>query len=642
MTIKEFDVPEKLRQQGISSVKILDDRRLGRLIKVQYNNIPITATFDPNNITKIKRDFRNDAMEIIVPESRTKEAADTAKKLIESLVMTVTNCVQEYIEANMVAATTANGSQQQLRDIFVMKYTTNPELLGDYNNSSDSNHHGDNNKKEGDHDEEEDDDSNSALTTMSTLWETVRIGGSHFFTSYDVVQKRVRLAVNIKEKTGRVILPYNDSSGIEPYSFASRLELEQYIQRARLENLGTLFRKVQVYVKLFYDTDIQAYVDIVAADTIFTYFQDRLGKTHYLFIYGEPGTGKGVILETINQLAYRAADVTSITGPVLYRVMGSVERGQVTMIIDEANKLEDDALLLNVLKVGYKGNQRVPRIVDNEKNIIEWFYAYCFKVIAAERLPSHWKTGGLLSRCLEIHSAPGRPAMDIGDVLERANDPQNIKVLEQLEDLRKLLFAYRLLHHHEPIADVRIKDIYGRDTELVKPLVRLFRTLGDTDSLETIKSALHHFLKEGNRKKVDSLASEVLKKIKEYITAKNEGKYEFATAEFWEFLEYEMNGRRVDDRPDTMKFDLLGEVSKTKLGSVLRSLGGQSVKDRTGSKRVWRFDGKTLERLSKIYYNEMPDKIEIIEQATLPLGEKGNSNECKFQSSDASDTFDVF
>lgn len=50
---------------------------------------------------------------------------------------------------------------------------------------------------------------------------------------------------------------------------------------------------------------------------------------------------KGATLDTITQLGYRVAQVTSITAPVLYRMLGNVERGQIALAIDEANKLEE-------------------------------------------------------------------------------------------------------------------------------------------------------------------------------------------------------------------------------------------------------------------------------------------------------------
>jgi hypothetical protein len=172
-------------------------------------------------------------------------------------------------------------------------------------------------------------------------------------------------------------VPFSEDGGIEPYTFQNMRELEQYVDMARLETAGSLFRKIKVWAGKFYDTDTEEYTNLIAADIFFTYFQDRIGKTHYIFVWGDPDQGKGAILETFNQLAYRSASVTSATAATIYRMLGSVEKGQVILIIDEANKLENDDFMLNVLKVGYKGKTKVPRNMDtqiSEKAHIEWFY----------------------------------------------------------------------------------------------------------------------------------------------------------------------------------------------------------------------------------------------------------------------------
>jgi hypothetical protein len=641
MTIKDFEVPEKLKTCGITSMKLLDDKKFGRYIKANYNGHAITATFDPSDITATMNHFRKQAGTYISFNGVA------AKDIIKDLVMAMTTETDKYIEECIISQDTGaaqEGDHQQeheIRDAIVMKYTADPELMDKRDIEESSKGEGIGIDTENEAPDGDADNTNSSTPATAALWEAVRIGGSYFLISYDPLQKRVKLTNNIRERSGRTILPYTDA-GIDPYVFTDKQELENFIELAKRENLGTLFRKVQRYVRLFYDTDNQAYIDLVTSDIIFTYFQDRLGKTHYLFIYGDPGTGKGAVLDTITQLGYRTADVTSVTGPVLYRIMGSVERGQVTMLIDEANKLEDDELLLNVLKVGYKGQQRVPRILDNERNIVEWFYAYCFKVIAAEKLPAHWKTGGFLSRCLVIHSAPGDPEIDIGDVLERANDSRNAKILKQLTDLRKLLFAYRLLHYHEPIRDIKIKGIRGRDRELIKPLVRLFKTHGEETSLEAVRNALYYFVKERNKEVTGNFTAAMHTLIKNKI-AENGGKnYELYNSEIWDSIKKELKAEDIEDKQGTVKTELFGEVSTKRLAGVLRSLGGKPGRDSSGERRVWSFDQQTLDRFNSVY-RQVPDSIEIedMSQQTTLFEERDNFEE-GLLFSDTSDSSDSF
>jgi hypothetical protein len=455
--------------------------------------------------------------------------------------------------------------------------------------------------------------------TPPQLWETVKVGGQFYFVSYDSIEGKLRWTNEINEEN-RTLKPYMENA-TESYSFRDQSELENCIKMARSQTLGTLFKMVGLCVSSFYDTDNDAYTNLVAADILFTYFQDRIGKTHYVFVYGEPGTGKGVILECFNQLAYRGVQVTDASAASIYRVLGNVEKGQVVLIIDEANRLEDNPFLLEVLKVGYKGENKVPRVMDassGENSKVVYYYAYCFKVIAAEKLPVTWKTGGFLSRCLTIQTSPGDPTHDIQDVVDNAGDSENTSIMRELAKLRKLLFAYRLLHYSEPIPDVQIKGIIGRDRELIKPLIRLFKTHGDTQSLDTIKKTLHYFIKQRNQEKTDSFEASIHTFINYLLQYKHENEQQqgLAFSEIWNYAKEQLKGEPVDEKPDTIQTSLFGEVSKKRLAYVLKSLGGKRDRDSTGDKRTWKFDTKILGRFTKAY-KQIPETIEIVEQETL-------------------------
>jgi hypothetical protein len=41
---------------------------------------------------------------------------------------------------------------------------------------------------------------------------------------------------------------------------------------------------------------------LLAADSIFTFFQDLFASTHYTMVVGPPGSGKGAILVTFKYL----------------------------------------------------------------------------------------------------------------------------------------------------------------------------------------------------------------------------------------------------------------------------------------------------------------------------------------------------
>lgn len=109
--------------------------------------------------------------------------------------------------------------------------------------------------------------------------------------------------------------------------FSGLEEIEQYIKRAENENLDTLFEKAKSVWKKYFDIDDEA-LTLCAADTIFTYFQDRLGMTHYLLFVGDNNTGKSNALRVFNQMGYRLLFDTSITTANIYNFLGQFEEGQ--------------------------------------------------------------------------------------------------------------------------------------------------------------------------------------------------------------------------------------------------------------------------------------------------------------------------
>ena len=88
------------------------------------------------------------------------------------------------------------------------------------------------------------------------------------------------------------------------YNFHSEEEINHFIKMAKNETLDSLFKRIKSILKKYIDID-EDFINILAADIIFTYFQDKLGMTHYLLIVGDNNTGKSNILLVFSFLAYR-------------------------------------------------------------------------------------------------------------------------------------------------------------------------------------------------------------------------------------------------------------------------------------------------------------------------------------------------
>jgi hypothetical protein len=92
---------------------------------------------------------------------------------------------------------------------------------------------------------------------------------------------------------------------------------------------------------------------------------------------------------TFEFAGYRVVKGTSISGPNYYRLLGTVEPGQCTIIEDEDDSISEDPDKIRILNAGYELNGKVPKINPNTKNQEQkWFFAFCYKMVLAEKLES--------------------------------------------------------------------------------------------------------------------------------------------------------------------------------------------------------------------------------------------------------------
>ena len=107
--------------------------------------------------------------------------------------------------------------------------------------------------------------------------------------------------------------PFEQSAYLsEPYNFKSRQHFKACVEKARTETSDSLYTKVKPIWRKYIDAD-DFHISICTADTIFTYYQDKIGLTHYLFFVGSPGCGKSNNLLVLKYLAYRNFTSTDMT-----------------------------------------------------------------------------------------------------------------------------------------------------------------------------------------------------------------------------------------------------------------------------------------------------------------------------------------
>jgi hypothetical protein len=127
----------------------------------------------------------------------------------------------------------------------------------------------------------------------------------------------------------------------------------------------------------------------------------------YPGVYPKPGNGKSSIGQTFASMSYRTIIMTDPSAANFFRIFGSLEPGQCTLVLDEAEKIDTSSEMMTALKNGYDKDGRIFRINNNtgEQKV---FYCYGLKFILAEKPPKEWKAEGVIDRQLAWTSQRAR------------------------------------------------------------------------------------------------------------------------------------------------------------------------------------------------------------------------------------------
>jgi hypothetical protein len=335
------------------------------------------------------------------------------------------------------------------------------------------------------------------------LREAVIIEEKPFFLKYSEIKKCLIVEPYIDEESRRLRPPHKEEYPYEPFEFNNSKSLNYYyLPLAQKESIDSLYQKIKNIVKRFNDIDNNA-VSILSADIIGSFFQDRFSTVHYLLIVGGNGTGKSSLGDTFECLGYRVVNITNAREAFWYRVLGALEPGQVTIVAEEVDKLDENNQILNMLKTGYQPNAKVPRM-NNDNDRMDYFYPYCFKILIAEKSPREDKARGLLDRTFKINSYRGVPGFKIKEIRNPQGNKTRQKLLNEIMEIRKIQLIHKLIHHEDPLIEVDV-GLDGRDEELCKPLLQLFFTLGASkETQKEIEETLQHFLNLKNKRKQNS------------------------------------------------------------------------------------------------------------------------------------------
>jgi hypothetical protein len=313
---------------------------------------------------------------------------------------------------------------------------------------------------------------------------------------------------------------------------------------------------------------------------------------HYLFVLGDNGTGKSVFGDTYELLGYRAVNVTNATEAFWFRIFGSNEAGQVTVIAEEFDRIDEKSQVMAMLKEGYHPNAKVPRM-NNDNTKMDFFLPFGFKILIAESSPSEDKAKGLLDRSFTIKTHKGLPKYDIKEIRNPQGNKFRQQLLDEMLDLRRLLLVYKLLHFTDALPEVDV-GLDGRDKELCKPLLQLFFGLGASkETLIEIEIALKHFVDIKNNRKEHSQGALVYPVIANIIS---EYGNEISTTIIWDAITNSLEGYfdKYVDR-DGKEYNKNTNVFYTSdYGLVYRNSVIRMIRDKFGAEMKHKESGNVL------------------------------------------------
>src|SRR5688572_4919137 len=434
------------------------------------------------------------------------------------------------------------------------------------------------------------------------LVESVMVGGIPKFLITDEKDIKIQKLIELENK---ILKPFESAMYMnKPYSFDTDEQVLEYIHKAKNETLDTLYLKVKSIWKKYIDAD-NFHLVICAADTIFTYFQDRVGLTHYLFFVGSGTSGKSTNLTVFQHLAYRNMTSTGISYANIYQFLGSGEEGIGTICEDEADNIDLDPEKMKIYKNGYTTGRPTSKIDTSYGRKQLKYNNFAWKAFSAERLPDVLKAQGFNQRIIEIFYTFGIPQYDISEVVNPAGETEFQELLDELNEIRNILLMYRLLHYVDPIPNINL-NLVNREKQLFKPVIRIFQK---TQTLNELLPVISKYVSDKRQKNTDSYHATLFKIVKDIVSTKG---FELDSMDIVNDILAELECEPIPARPQSFISREFGTLSIKSIIQTLKEVFGVKKGAGHGKSRKLIFDKEKLDKLAKLY--EIDIKVEIKEE----------------------------
>ena len=435
------------------------------------------------------------------------------------------------------------------------------------------------------------------------LREAVIIEGKPYFIKYNQEKGFIQVEPKINDIATTLRPPLREEYPYNPYEFKTLDEPQKYLMQVMTETPDTLLAEIKNMVKQFNEIKEDT-ANLLSENILGSYFQDRFSTVHYLNIIGANGTGKSAFGDTFECLGYRAVNVTNATESFYFRLFGTIEYGQVTLIVEEFDKMDENTQIMAMLKVGYQPNAKVPRM-NNDNSKMEFFYPFGIKIMIAERSADEDKARGVLDRSFKIKSYKGVPIFNIKEIRNPQGNIKRQRVLDAMNYLRKKLLMYRLIHFKDPFKEITI-GLDGRDEELCKPTLQLLYSLkASEETLKVAESTFQHFLSMKNKRKNDLLEASIYSIIKGMIASNYTS---IPSTDIWQKITQTLGGKISDEKPNTWYSYDFGKKYRNTITKLISDKFGAEIDHKdNGNNLVFDYDDFT--KMGKIFENKGIIKI---------------------------------
>jgi hypothetical protein len=290
----------------------------------------------------------------------------------------------------------------------------------------------------------------------------------------------------------------------------------------------------------------------------------------------------------------------------IYQFLGCQEEAIGTLCIDEANSIDENTKLMEILKTGYISGNKVVRTDTHNGRVQNAYYTFCYKAFAGERLPDSVTANGFNERLIPIYCYDGNPKYDIAEIISPAGEQEYLQLFNRIEHTWNLLFIHRLINWFEPIPAVKTR-LRGREKQLFGSLIRIYYN----ESIWTeIKFVIHHYILNRRTRQMETVHAYLFGLVNRLIIEKHS--LQLKSSDIWNTLKSELDGKDIPSQPHSYSTDRYGVISQKKVTNILRENFGAEKPKHHGNANELVFDSDKLKRLKNTYEVSVEANVGIV------------------------------